>query len=419
MGVSGQRIKINEDRAINKLNRKSYKVREIIKTNDLNDEDREAFIREYFKHSDIFVNSEAKELPKEVKDKLIGIFERGREKRKETLQNLKQFSYLARSTQKEIINEIFGEKITVEQVFKNKEAVQLLDKFMRESKKKCEIKDENENEIKRVCEIENEKKNEGVKQQFRDEILDESIKNLNISPRAFKCLMRARISTIGDIIDLTQGDIRNIRNLGTKTYDEIVEKIHSLGLCFADEVEEQETSTEVVETVEQQEQNQSKNQDIIIEENRKEIEETEEEPANEEDTIENIDSQEQNEDFELGRLVNQLNERYQVKAKEKQANQAVQAQLNHEIERITKENISSREKISKLQSIINENGKFLSEIGELEPLEQRLKIAQEEIAKKEQEEQELKAKLKNTQEKEEIIDKDIGEIKRKVHDSLE
>ena len=58
---------------------------------------------------------------------------------------------------------------------------------MRESKKKCEIKDENENEIKRVCEIENEKKNEGVKQQFRDEILDESIKNLNISPRAFKC----------------------------------------------------------------------------------------------------------------------------------------------------------------------------------------------------------------------------------------
>lgn len=59
-----------------------------------------------------------------------------------------------------------------------------------------------------------------------------SIEELELSVRSYNCLTRAGISTVGDLIDLTLEDLRQINNLGKKNFDEIVTKIHNLGFGF-------------------------------------------------------------------------------------------------------------------------------------------------------------------------------------------
>ena len=62
-----------------------------------------------------------------------------------------------------------------------------------------------------------------------------SIEELDLSGRSYNCLTRAGITTVGDLIDLTLEDLRQIKNLGKKNFDEIVTKIHNLGFGFLKE----------------------------------------------------------------------------------------------------------------------------------------------------------------------------------------
>ncbi len=61
------------------------------------------------------------------------------------------------------------------------------------------------------------------------------IEELELSVRSYNCLTRAGIATVGDLIDLTLEDLRQINNLGKKNFDEIVAKIHNLGFGFLKE----------------------------------------------------------------------------------------------------------------------------------------------------------------------------------------
>lgn len=47
--------------------------------------------------------------------------------------------------------------------------------------------------------------------------------------RAYNCLKRAGINTIGDLVKMTPADINQIRNLGKKSFDEILEKLAAKG----------------------------------------------------------------------------------------------------------------------------------------------------------------------------------------------
>ena len=64
----------------------------------------------------------------------------------------------------------------------------------------------------------------------RDKILEMSIDDLDLSVRSFNCLKRAGIDTVEDLVNRTEEDMIKVRNLGRKSLDEVIQKLHSLGL---------------------------------------------------------------------------------------------------------------------------------------------------------------------------------------------
>lgn len=58
-----------------------------------------------------------------------------------------------------------------------------------------------------------------------DAVRDLPIDELELSVRAFNCLKRAEINTIGELTDKTEDELTLVRNLGKKSVDEIKEKL--------------------------------------------------------------------------------------------------------------------------------------------------------------------------------------------------
>ncbi len=56
-----------------------------------------------------------------------------------------------------------------------------------------------------------------------------NIEDLGLSARSFNCLDRSSIKYIGEIVLMSQNDLKNVKNLGKKSFDEIVEKIEEYG----------------------------------------------------------------------------------------------------------------------------------------------------------------------------------------------
>ena len=66
-------------------------------------------------------------------------------------------------------------------------------------------------------------------------ILETGIEELELSVRSFNCLKRAGINTDEDLTKMTEAEMWRIRNLGKKSFDEITEILHNLGLSYKDE----------------------------------------------------------------------------------------------------------------------------------------------------------------------------------------
>ena len=71
----------------------------------------------------------------------------------------------------------------------------------------------------------------------KEKVLETSIEELELSVRSFKCLKRAGISTVEDLTNRSENDMMKVRNLGKKSLDEVIAKLHSLGLNFRQEDE--------------------------------------------------------------------------------------------------------------------------------------------------------------------------------------
>ena len=69
----------------------------------------------------------------------------------------------------------------------------------------------------------------------KEKVLEMSIEELELSVRSFNCLKRASIATVEDLTKKTESEMMKVRNLGKKSFDEVVAKLHSLGLDFASE----------------------------------------------------------------------------------------------------------------------------------------------------------------------------------------
>ena len=64
-----------------------------------------------------------------------------------------------------------------------------------------------------------------------------TIEELDLSVRSYNCLKRAGINTVEDLINRSEEDMMKVRNLGRKSLEEVINKLHGLGLSLTSEEE--------------------------------------------------------------------------------------------------------------------------------------------------------------------------------------
>ncbi len=69
----------------------------------------------------------------------------------------------------------------------------------------------------------------------KEKILEMTIEELDLSVRSFNCLKRAGINTVNDLIEKSEEEMMKVRNLGKKSFDEVKEKLRSLGYDLSSE----------------------------------------------------------------------------------------------------------------------------------------------------------------------------------------
>ncbi len=64
------------------------------------------------------------------------------------------------------------------------------------------------------------------------------IDTLNLSARCFNCLDRSGLKYVGELVIMSENELKNIKNMGKKSYDEITEKLEELGYPVGGEIAE-------------------------------------------------------------------------------------------------------------------------------------------------------------------------------------
>ncbi len=64
----------------------------------------------------------------------------------------------------------------------------------------------------------------------KEKVLEMNINELELSVRSYNCLKRANINTVEQLTNCTVEDMMRVRNLGKKSLDEVLGKLHELGL---------------------------------------------------------------------------------------------------------------------------------------------------------------------------------------------
>ena len=75
------------------------------------------------------------------------------------------------------------------------------------------------------------------KEDTKVKLLETNIEDMELSPRSSNCLKRANINTIDDLTRRTKEEMLRVRNLGSKSLDEIILKLEQLGLGLRQEEE--------------------------------------------------------------------------------------------------------------------------------------------------------------------------------------
>ena len=64
------------------------------------------------------------------------------------------------------------------------------------------------------------------------------IEDLNLSMRAYNCLRRSGLMTMGQVLEKSEEELLSLRNFGRKSYDELRDKLNEMGLLAADRPED-------------------------------------------------------------------------------------------------------------------------------------------------------------------------------------
>ena len=62
------------------------------------------------------------------------------------------------------------------------------------------------------------------------------IDTLNLSARCFNCLDRSGLKYVGELVIMSENELKNIKNMGKKSYDEIADKLEELGYPVGGEI---------------------------------------------------------------------------------------------------------------------------------------------------------------------------------------
>ncbi len=73
----------------------------------------------------------------------------------------------------------------------------------------------------------------------KEKVLEMTIEELDLSVRSFNCLKRAGINTVEDLINKSEEEMMKVRNLGRKSLEEVIAKLHSLGFNLSSEDSDQ------------------------------------------------------------------------------------------------------------------------------------------------------------------------------------
>ncbi|MEG2174247.1 MAG: DNA-directed RNA polymerase subunit alpha [Oscillospiraceae bacterium] len=71
----------------------------------------------------------------------------------------------------------------------------------------------------------------------KEKALEMTIEELDLSVRAFNCLKRAGVNTVGDLVNKSPEEMMKVRNLGKKSLEEVIAKLQSLGFDLSKEEE--------------------------------------------------------------------------------------------------------------------------------------------------------------------------------------
>ncbi|HET9792214.1 MAG TPA: DNA-directed RNA polymerase subunit alpha [Candidatus Angelobacter sp.] len=87
-------------------------------------------------------------------------------------------------------------------------------------------------------ELETESRGE-EKPQIKNENLNRSVEELELSVRSYNCLKNANIQTIGELVQKTEAEMLKTKNFGRKSLNEIKEILASMGLSLGMKIDEQ------------------------------------------------------------------------------------------------------------------------------------------------------------------------------------
>ena len=71
----------------------------------------------------------------------------------------------------------------------------------------------------------------------KDKLDRKSVEELDLSVRAFNCLKRAGVNSVGDLINKSPEEMMKVRNLGKKSLEEVIGKLEALGFKLNDDEE--------------------------------------------------------------------------------------------------------------------------------------------------------------------------------------
>ena len=88
-----------------------------------------------------------------------------------------------------------------------------------------------------VLNVENSSREESASATIELKKLMLGIEELNLSARSFNCLEKAKIKHIGELALMSDNELKNIKNLGKKSLDEIKEKMEDIGFPVGEEMD--------------------------------------------------------------------------------------------------------------------------------------------------------------------------------------